>query len=99
MVTVELFHNGRFVEEFDALVHAGRLVNRFDSHPGFGLILDNTLGDALVNHAEGALAQLFAHGDLFPCYFPFVRDIHCQREAKLSLTRTHHSLKCLKKIH
>lgn len=56
MVTVELFHDGRFVKEFDALVHAGGLVNSFDGHASFRLVLDNTLGDTLVHHAEGALA-------------------------------------------
>lgn len=56
MVTVELLHDGGFVEELDALVHAGGLVNCFDGHPGFRLILDDTLGDALIHHAKGALA-------------------------------------------
>lgn len=94
MVTVELLHDRGFVEEFDALVHAGGLVNCFDGHPGFRLILDNALGDALVHHAKGALAQLSAHGDLFPCYLPFIRDIHWQRKVELNLTRIHHLLKC-----
>lgn len=76
VVTVELFHDGGFVQELDPLPHAGRLVDRLDGHSCLGLVFDHPLGDALIHHAEGALAQLLVHSDLLPGHLPLIRDVH-----------------------
>lgn len=76
-MAAEAFHDRGLVEELDALAQAGGLVHRLDGHARLGLALDDVLGDALVHHPEGALAQLPQQGDLVPWHLPFVRDINC----------------------
>lgn len=76
VVTIELLHHRGLIEKLDPLAHAGGLVHRLNGHPGLGLILDHALGHAFVDHPEGALAQLAAHGDLLPGHLPLVRHVH-----------------------
>ena len=47
-----------------------------------GLILDYVLCDALVDHAERALAQLPQQLDLVPRDLPLIREVHWQRVNK-----------------
>lgn len=84
VMAAEAFHHGRLVEELDALAQAGRLVDGFHGHAGLGLPLDDVLGDALVDHPEGALAQLPQQRDLVPRNLPLVGDVDCGAKGNVS---------------
>ena len=77
VVTVELLHDGGLVQKLNALPHARRLIHCLDGHSCLGFVLDHSLCDAFVHHAEGALTQLPVHGDLLPGHLPLVWDVHC----------------------
>lgn len=76
VVAVELLHDRGLVQKLNPFSHTGRFVDRLDGHSRLGFVLDHALGDALVHHAEGALAQLLVHRDLFPGHLPLVRNVH-----------------------
>lgn len=78
MVAAEGLHDGGFVQELDPLSQAGRLVHRLHRHIRLPLALDDVLGDALVDHAEGALTQFPQNVDLLPGHLPFVLLVHCK---------------------
>lgn len=78
MVAAEGLHDWRLVQELDPLPQAGWLVHRFHRHVCFPLALHDVLSDALVDHAEGALAQLPQDGDLLTRHLPLVLLVHCK---------------------
>lgn len=84
VVTVELLHHGGLVEKLNPLAHAGGLIHCLNGHPGLRLIFDHALGDAFINHPEGALSQLPAHGDLLPGDLPLVGHVHWGERPELS---------------
>lgn len=77
MVTVELLHDGGFIEKLNSLPHAGRLVDGLDGHACLWFILDHTLRQTLVHHAEGPLAELTTQRDFLPRHLPLVWNVHC----------------------
>lgn len=91
MVTVELLHDRGLIQKLNALPHAGRLINGLNSHSRLRFILDHSLGDALVHHAEGALAQLLVHGDFLPGHFPLIRDVHWHKTTDSRSTPNTHT--------
>lgn len=79
MVAAEGLHDGGLVQELDSLPQVGRLVHCFDRNMRLPLALNNVLGDALVDHAEGALAQFPQNGDLLSGHLPLVLLVHCRQ--------------------
>lgn len=79
MVAAEGLHDGGLVQELDSLPQVGRLVHCFDCNMRLPLALNNVLGDALVDHAEGALAQFPQNGDLLSGHLPLVLLVHCRQ--------------------
>lgn len=77
MVAAESLHDRSLVEELNPLAQAGRLVDRLDGHVRLTLALDDVLGDALVHHAERALAQLSQDFDFLAGHLPLVLLVHC----------------------
>ncbi len=78
MVAAEGLHDRRLVEELNSLSQAGRLVHRLHCDARFPLALDDVLGDAFVDHTEGALAQFPQNADLLSGHLPLVLLIHCR---------------------
>lgn len=77
MVAAEGLHDRGLVQELNSLSQAGRLVHRLHRYARFPLALDDVLGDALVDHAEGALTQFPQNVDLVSGHLPLVLLVHC----------------------
>lgn len=84
MVAAEGLHDGGLVQELDSLPQVGRLVDCFDRNTRLPLALNNVLGDALVDHAEGALAQFPQNDDLLSGHLPLVLLVHCRQHISSS---------------
>lgn len=52
MMTIELLHDGGFIEELNPLSHAGRLINSLNGNTRLWFVFDHTFGYAFVHHAE-----------------------------------------------
>lgn len=77
MVAAEGLHDRGLVQELDPLPQVGRLVHRLHGYVRFPLAFDDVLGQAFVDHAEGALAEFPQNGDLFSGNLPLVLLVHC----------------------
>ena len=74
-------HDGGFDEELDALGDGRLLVDRFDGAARLRLAMDDVAHDALVDHAERALAHLAQQLHVLALRLPVVRDVLCPRRA------------------
>lgn len=78
MMAAEGLHDRGLIQKLDSLPQAGRLIHSLHSYMRFHLTLDNVLGDAFVDHAEGPLTQFSQNDDLFSRHLPFVLLVHCK---------------------
>lgn len=76
MVTLECLHDGSFLEEFNSLPRTGQLINCLQGYRCRLLSSPKPLCQSLIDHPEGALAQLPDDGYLLPRHLPLIRDIH-----------------------
>ena len=78
MVAAEGLHDRCLIQELDSLSQACRLIHRLHCYTRVSFSLDDVLGNALVDHAEGALTQFPQNVDLVSGHLPLVLLIHCR---------------------